>query len=109
VPPTPGPIAAAGIIGANLGLVILFGLAASLFALFFAWLFSIKVAAKVPIDPNPELTEEAIALKNEGFSVHNNDNNSNLVTDHPYCTKVSFRFFLPILWVKEFLNHSLVL
>lgn len=63
VPPTPGPIAAAGIIGANLGLVILFGLAASLFALFFAWLFSIKVAAKVPIDPNPELTEEAIALK----------------------------------------------
>ena len=63
VPPTPGPIAAAGIIGANLGLVILFGLAASLFALFFAWLFSIKVAAKVPIDPNPELTEEEIALK----------------------------------------------
>lgn len=63
VPPTPGPIAAAGIIGANLGLVIIFGLAASLFALFFAWLFSIKVAAKVPIDPNPELTEEAIALK----------------------------------------------
>ena len=63
VPPTPGPIAAAGIIAANLCLVILFGLAASLFALFFAWLFSIKVAAKVPIDPNPELTEEAIALK----------------------------------------------
>lgn len=63
VPPTPGPIAAAGILGANLGLVIIFGLAASLFALFFAWLFSVKIASKVQIDPNPDLTEEAIALK----------------------------------------------
>ncbi|MBN2863581.1 MAG: GntP family permease [Bacteroidales bacterium] len=63
VPPTPGPIAAAGIIGANLGLVILFGVAASIFALFFGWLFSIKIASKVSIDPNPEISEEEITAK----------------------------------------------
>jgi len=33
VPPTPGPVAAAGIIGADLGLTILWGLLVSLFAL----------------------------------------------------------------------------
>ena len=40
VPPTPGPIAAAGIIGADLGLVILFGLCTSIFGLFISILFS---------------------------------------------------------------------
>jgi len=63
VPPTPGPIAAAGIIGANLGLVILFGLPVSLIALFFGWLFAVKIASKVPIDPNPDISESDIALK----------------------------------------------
>ncbi len=63
VPPTPGPIAAAGILGANLGLVIMFGVIASMFALTLGWLFSIKIASKVPIEPNPEISEEEIALK----------------------------------------------
>jgi len=63
VPPTPGPIAAAGILGANLGLVILFGLPVSFLALLSGYIFSIKVAARVPIDPNPDIAEEEIALK----------------------------------------------
>ena len=63
VPPTPGPIAAAGILGANLGLVILFGLLVSFLALLPGYIFSIKVAARVPIDPNPDVTEEEITLK----------------------------------------------
>jgi GntP family gluconate:H+ symporter len=63
VPPTPGPIAAAGILGANLGLVILFGLPVSLVALFFGWLFAVKVAAKTPIDANPEMSETEIASR----------------------------------------------
>lgn len=63
VPPTPGPIAAAGILGANLGLVILFGLIVSLFALFFGWLFAIKVASKVSIEANPDISETEIASK----------------------------------------------
>ena len=61
VPPTPGPIAAAGILGADLGLVILFALIVSGFTLLFAWFWASKIASRVFIDPNPELTEEAFA------------------------------------------------
>jgi GntP family gluconate:H+ symporter len=63
VPPTPGPIAAAGILEADLGTVILLGLPVSLLALVSGWLFAVKVAARFPIDPNPELSEKEIASK----------------------------------------------
>jgi GntP family gluconate:H+ symporter len=63
VPPTPGPIAAAGILGANLGLVILFGIPVSLLAMLTGYLFSIKIAARVTIDPNPDISEEEIETK----------------------------------------------
>lgn len=63
VPPTPGPIAAAGILQANLGLVILFGLPVSFLALTAGYMFSIKIAARVTIDPNPDVTEEEIVSK----------------------------------------------
>lgn len=49
VPPTPGPVAAAGIVGADLGLTILWGLLVSLFALIAGWLFATQVAARVYI------------------------------------------------------------
>jgi len=57
MPPTPGPIAAAGILGADLGLVILASLPISIITLFFGWFWAVKFASKVSIDPNPELTE----------------------------------------------------
>ncbi len=65
VPPTPGPIAAAGILKADLGLVILLSLPVSLLALSVGWLFAVKIAAKVQIDPNPELSDKEIAQKME--------------------------------------------
>jgi GntP family gluconate:H+ symporter len=65
VPPTPGPIAAAEILGADLGLVILLGVPISLFTLLVGWLYSIKFASKLYIDPNPELSQEQILLKIE--------------------------------------------
>jgi GntP family gluconate:H+ symporter len=65
IPPTPGPIAAAGILGADLGLIILFALPVSLFALFVSWLFATKIASKIYIDPNPELSETQVAAKIE--------------------------------------------
>jgi GntP family gluconate:H+ symporter len=58
VPPTPGPIAAAGILEADLGWVILIGIPVSMLTLFFCWFWAAKVAGRVQIDPNPELTEE---------------------------------------------------
>ncbi|NJB72150.1 GntP family gluconate:H+ symporter [Saonia flava] len=63
VPPTPGPIAAAGIIGADVGLVMLIGLALGALALIVAIIYSKKVAAKTYIDPNPETSEEEINEK----------------------------------------------
>lgn len=51
VPPTPGPIAAAGLLKADLGLVIIWGGLISLIALAAGWLFAVKFAAKVYINP----------------------------------------------------------
>ncbi len=53
VPPTPGPIAAAGILGANLGLVIGIGLLMAGIGLIAALVFVKKVASKVYINPGP--------------------------------------------------------
>jgi len=49
IPPTPGPVAAAGILGADLGLVIMLGLPVSIIALIVGWLFSVKVGSKFKI------------------------------------------------------------
>jgi len=63
VPPTPGPIAAAGILKADLGLVIFWGLVVSILGLIPGFIFAKKVAAKFYIDPNPDFTEEEIRAK----------------------------------------------
>ncbi len=52
VPPTPGPVAAAGILEADLGRVIGWGVVVSAIALFAGWLFATTVAARVQIDPD---------------------------------------------------------
>lgn len=63
VPPTPGPIAAAGIINADLGLVILLGMCTSIFGLIISILFSKNAGKKVFIDPETNLiTNEEILL-----------------------------------------------
>ena len=54
VPPTPGPIAAAGIIGADLGMVILIGLVTSLFGLGICILFAKNAGKRIYIDPHDE-------------------------------------------------------
>jgi GntP family gluconate:H+ symporter len=60
VPPTPGPIAAAGILEANLGMVIMFGIITSIPVLVAGWLFASKIASRIYIDPNPEISQEEI-------------------------------------------------
>lgn len=65
VPPTPGPIAAAGIIGADLGIVILLGLFVSACALITSMIFAKKFAGKIYIDPDPELSDDDIVKKLE--------------------------------------------
>lgn len=51
VPPTPGPIAAAGILQADLGLVIMWGLIIAAITTAAGWLFAVTVAAKVDVPP----------------------------------------------------------
>jgi len=60
VPPTPGPIAAAGILNADLGLVVLISLPVAFLAFLPGYLFALKYASKTYIDPNPELSEAEI-------------------------------------------------
>jgi len=60
VPPTPGPIAAAGILNADLGLVMLIGLPVSALSLVAGIIFARKYASKIYIDPNPKVSEEQI-------------------------------------------------
>jgi GntP family gluconate:H+ symporter len=57
VPPTPGPIAAAGILKADLGLVILWGILVSLVALAAGWLFAILSARGAPVETQVQPVE----------------------------------------------------
>jgi GntP family gluconate:H+ symporter len=63
VPPTPGPIAAAGILDADLGLVILVGIPISLIAMAIGIFYSTKFVSKTYIDPNPKVTEAEVEEK----------------------------------------------
>lgn len=65
VPPTPGPVAAAGILEADLGLVILWGMIVSLVALLAGWIFAVKVAAKVQVRDTPIAAAEVAAKSAE--------------------------------------------
>lgn len=63
VPPTPGPIAMAGNLEADLGLTILVGLIISIPAAISAIIYAKKVASKIDIPANPEYTVEQLVEK----------------------------------------------
>ncbi len=82
IPPTPGPIGAAGILQADLGLVIILGIPVSLAGLFAAWLFAVKIVPKVKY----EFDHDPVEIKKE-------------VTDSPSATKSLLPVFTPILLI----------
>ncbi|MDT0684981.1 GntP family permease [Autumnicola psychrophila] len=84
VPPTPGPIAAAGILGADLGLVMLLAVPISALALIVGVVFATKYAAKTWIDPNPDISEKEI---------------QNRLDDAPGAFKSSIPVFVPIILI----------
>ncbi len=61
VPPTPGPIGAAGILDANLGLVIMWGLFVSFIAMLAGIAYASRFASKTYIDPSPEVSEQELS------------------------------------------------
>jgi len=84
VAPTPGPIAAAGLLGADLGLTILWGGLVSIIALVAGWLFSIKVAARINIQTENDLDKADIEL---------------IVADAPSALKSVIPVLLPIILI----------
>jgi len=68
VPPTPGPVAAAGILDADLGLVIVWGIFVSLFALGAGLLFAIRYAANFTLAAVANGGATAPAASAEGHS-----------------------------------------
>lgn len=63
VPPTPGPIAMAGTLGADLGLTILVGLIVSIPAVAVAVIYAKKVSSKIDIPANSEYTLDELKAK----------------------------------------------
>jgi GntP family gluconate:H+ symporter len=99
VPPTPGPIAAAGILDADLGLVILLGMIVSGFALIITTLFAKKIAGKVQIEQDPQLKHD-----------HANHAPSGTFTPTPPAWKSFLPVILPIVLIvfnsiAEFPTH----
>jgi len=84
VPPTPGPIAAAGILDADLGLVIIIGLLVSAFALVAGLLFATKYVSKTYIDPNPDIKDSEIDAR---------------LKDAPGALKSSLPVLIPIILI----------
>ena len=69
VPPTPGPVAAAGILDADLGLVIVWGMVVSLIALGAGLLFAVRYAAQFEFAAAPNApVETAPAVSSDGYS-----------------------------------------
>jgi GntP family gluconate:H+ symporter len=69
IPPTPGPVAAAGILGADLGMVIVLGLPVSIIGLIIGWVFSIKIARHHQIEANSDPAETPIEIEDAGPSL----------------------------------------
>lgn len=90
VPPTPGPIAAAGILGADLGLVLLVGIPISLFGLAVGILFAVKYVSRIYIDPAPDVSDEVLDAR---------------AADAPGAIKSALPIVVPILLI---LTKSLV-
>lgn len=63
VPPTPGPIAMAGTLEADMGLTILVGLLLSIPAVAVVILYATKISSKIDIPANPEYTIEELTAK----------------------------------------------
>lgn len=93
VPPTPGPIAAAGILDADLGMVLALGIPISIFALCISLIFATKVVGKIYIDPVPDLTDDDL---------------KKLAKNAPTATKACIPVFIPIVLiiVKSVLKYT---
>ena len=109
IPPTPGPVAAAGILEADLGTVILLGLPVSLLGLVVAWLFSVKYAKKFSIaleeDPvsgsgvNKKKDENKKSESDPGETYEEENKVLNTFAEGPSLLKSLLPIFIPIILI----------
>ena len=98
VPPTPGPIAMAGTLGADLGLTIIIGLILSIPALIVVLIYASKVSSRIDIPANSDISFEELLLI---FLLHH----SNLCT----IGHNKSQFHIPTLFLCESLPTGIVL
>jgi GntP family gluconate:H+ symporter len=93
VPPTPGPIAATGILNANMGLVLLIGIPVAFGAMLAGLFYSVRFASQPYIDPEPALHEEDF---------------SKVLKEAPGAFKAALPIMVPILLIvtKSFIEFS---
>jgi GntP family gluconate:H+ symporter len=63
VPPTPGPLAAVALVGADIGRVIVFGTLITFVASLAGWLFALLVGPRVPSPPSAEFTGQSFEAR----------------------------------------------
>ena len=90
VPSTPVPVAAAGRVGADLGLVILWGMVVGLIAMVAGWLFAVLVASRIYISPEGGPADEGDAKPAHVLTAE---------TDGPSALRSLVPIFLPILLI----------
>ena len=94
VPPTPGPIAAAGILGADLGSVMIWGLLISSISLVACYFFATKLASRI----NVPITLEAVTTQQEQPALWKSLQNSGIAdTITSEFTGMELGLFLPFL------------
>ena len=106
IPPTPGPVGAAGILNADLGLVILLGLPVSITGLIAGWFFSIKIASKIQIDPFPDSVIHR--NKNTGQPSVVKVPSAYIYAHFTYYSPVSKLLCLQLRLAQEAFPHSLI-
>ena len=98
IPPTPGPVAAAGILEADLGTVILLGLPVSLLGLIIAWLFSVKYASKFSVEVEEDLVSGTGKTKEEK-GIPEIEPDTNYDKKGPSLIKSLLPIFVPIILI----------
>ncbi|SFJ52317.1 Gnt-I system low-affinity gluconate transporter [Halobacillus dabanensis] len=94
IPPTPGPIAVASILEADLGWVILFGLIIGILAMILAGpLFGSFISKKIHVSVSEEMSEQAAAIADLEERANENENQKEL----PSFTSVLSIILLPLI------------
>lgn len=99
VPPTPGPIAAAGTLEADIGSVILLGLCVTIPVIMATYLFAGYIGSRIYIDPSKPVTADTAAEEDMGSSSETDDLRYEAEGDQPSSVTALLPILLPMLLI----------